>query len=51
MSMTPHYDVPSHLLEFAEHLAKKIRRDVAHHRANPPPEAERIFGFRDGGHA
>jgi hypothetical protein len=51
LSLSPHYDVPSHLREFAEYLAKKIRRDVARYRANPPPEAERIFGFRNGGHA
>ena len=49
MSLTPHYDVPSHLREFAEDLAKKIRRDVARYRANPCPEAERMFGFRNGG--
>jgi hypothetical protein len=51
MAMSPHYDVPSHLREFAEHLAKKIRRDVTRLRADPPPEAERIFGFRNGGRA
>jgi hypothetical protein len=51
MGMTPFYDVPSHLREFAEHLAKKIRRDVARLRAEPCSEAERMFGFRDGGRA
>jgi hypothetical protein len=51
MSLTPHYDVPSHLREFAETLAKKIRRDVARFRAEPCPEAERMFGFRNGGKA
>jgi hypothetical protein len=49
MAMTPYYDVPSHLREFAEHLAKKVRRDVARLRAEPCSEAERMFGFRDGG--
>jgi hypothetical protein len=52
MALTPHYDVPSHLREFAEALAKKIRRDVARLRADPCPEAETMFGFRsDGGRA
>jgi hypothetical protein len=49
MAMAPYYDVPSHLREDAERLAKKIRRDVARLRAEPCPEAERMFGFRDGG--
>jgi hypothetical protein len=49
MSLTPFYDTPSHLREFAETLAKKVRRDVARFRADPPPEAERMFGFRNGG--
>jgi hypothetical protein len=51
MALTPHYDVPSHVREFAERLAKKIRRDVAKLRADPPEEAERIFGFRREGRA
>jgi hypothetical protein len=52
MSLTPHYDVPSHLREFAEALANKMRRDVARLRADPCPEAETMFGFRcDGGRA
>jgi hypothetical protein len=51
MALTPFYDTPSHLREFAEDLAKKIRRDVARLRADPPPEAERILGFRNGGRA
>jgi hypothetical protein len=49
MSLTPHYDTPSHLREFAEALAKKIRRDVARLRADPPREAETLFGFRSEG--
>jgi hypothetical protein len=51
MAMTPFYDTPSRLREDAEHMAKKIRRDVARLRAEPCPEAERFFGFRDGGRA
>jgi hypothetical protein len=51
MSLTPHYDVPSHLREFAEGLTKKIRRDVARLRADPCREAETMFGFRNGGRA
>jgi hypothetical protein len=51
MALTPFYDVPSHLREYAEQLAKKIRRDVARHRAELCPEAERMFGFRNGGRA
>lgn len=52
MSLTPFYDTPSHLREFAEGLAKKIRRDVARYRADPCREAETMFGFRsDGGRA
>jgi hypothetical protein len=51
MALSPHYDVPSHLREFAEQLARKIRREVARQRADPPPEAERILGFRNGGRA
>jgi hypothetical protein len=51
LGLTPHYDTPSHLREFVEHLAKKVRREVARLRAEPCPEAERMFGFRDGGRA
>jgi len=32
-AMSPHFDVPSHLREFAENAAKRIRRDVARARA------------------
>jgi hypothetical protein len=28
-AMSPHFDTPSHLREFAETLAKRVRRDVA----------------------
>lgn len=51
MALTPFQDTPSHLCEFTEDLGKKIRRVVARFRANPPPEAERMFGFRNGGSA
>jgi hypothetical protein len=32
-AMSPHFDTPSHLREFAERLAKRIRRDVSKARA------------------
>jgi hypothetical protein len=32
-AMSPHFDTPSHLREFAETLAKRFRRDVAKARA------------------
>jgi hypothetical protein len=32
-AMSPHFDVPSHLREFAENTAKRIRREVAKARA------------------
>jgi hypothetical protein len=51
MGLTPFYDTPSRLREFTEHLAKKVKRDVARLRADPPPEAELMFGFRNGGRA
>jgi hypothetical protein len=52
MGLSPFYDTPSRLREFAEHLAKKVKRDVARLRADPPREAETLFGFRsDGGRA
>jgi hypothetical protein len=51
MSMSPHYDVPSHLREFAEYLAKKIRRDVARYRADPRPRPNASLAFaRRGEH-
>jgi hypothetical protein len=51
MAMSPAFDTPSHLREFTEKLAKRIRRSVANARANPPPVAERMFGFRNDGNA
>jgi hypothetical protein len=50
-SLSPHFDTPSHLREFADGLAKRVRRGVAYARANPAPEAERMFGFRREGQA
>jgi hypothetical protein len=50
-SMSPHFDQPSHLREFADTLAKRIRRGVAQTRAKPPSGMERFFGFRREGKA
>ena len=47
----PDFDTPSKLRLFAEGLAKRVRRSIAAFRTNPPPEAERMFGFRNGGRA
>jgi hypothetical protein len=41
-AMSPHFDTPSHLREFAETLAKRIRREVAKARA------EGVFGHFGG---
>jgi hypothetical protein len=49
-AMSPHFDVPSHLREFAENTAKRIRRDVAKARAEGLYE-DFIFGARKGGTA
>ena len=49
-AMSPHFDVPSHLREFAETLSKRIRRDVAKARAEGFGE-DFIFGARRGGSA
>jgi hypothetical protein len=51
MAMSPTFDTPSHLREFSEKLAKRLRRSVANARANPPPVAERMFGFRNDSNA
>lgn len=32
-AMSPHFDVPSHLRQFSESLAKRVRREVAKARA------------------
>jgi hypothetical protein len=51
-AMSPHFDVPSHLREFAEALAKRIRRDVAKARAEGGLGRDFIFGAqRQGGSA
>jgi hypothetical protein len=50
MSMSPHFDVPSHLREFAETLSKRVRREVARARAEGFGE-DFIFGARRGGTA
>ena len=48
-SLSPHFDTPSHLREFADTLAKRIRRSVAKNRANPSDDVKRIFGsFQSG---
>jgi hypothetical protein len=49
-AMSPHFDVPSHLREFAESAAKRIRRDVARARAEGYCE-DFIIGARKGGRA
>jgi hypothetical protein len=49
-ALSPHFDVPSHLREFAETTAKRIRRDVARARAEGIGE-KFIFGMRKGGNA
>jgi hypothetical protein len=49
-SLTPHFGTPSHLCEFAEDTAKRIRRDVAKARAEGFC-ADFIFGARKGGTA
>jgi hypothetical protein len=49
-AMSPHFDTPSHLREFAEELAKRITRDVAKARAEGYC-ADFIFGARKGGSA
>src|SRR5262249_48654392 len=49
-AMSPHFDVPSHLREFAENTARRIRRDVAKARAEGFCE-DFVFGARRGGTA
>jgi hypothetical protein len=51
-AMSPHFDTPSHLREFAETLAKRIRRDVSKARAEGGLGRDFIFGAqREGGHS
>ena len=47
-AMSPHFDTPSHLREFAENTAKRIRREVARARAEGVFDH---FGERKGGTA
>jgi hypothetical protein len=49
-ALSPHFDTPSHLREFAENTAKRIRREVAKARAEGYGE-DFIFGARKGGRA
>ena len=49
-AMSPYFDQPSHLREFANGLAKRIRRSVAAARADPN-FTSRIMGARKGGNA
>jgi hypothetical protein len=49
-SLTPHFETPSHLREFAETLAKRIRREVAKARAEGFC-SDFVFGARRGGSA
>jgi hypothetical protein len=50
-AMSPYFDTPSHLREFAEVLAKRIRRDVAKARADGGLGRDFIFGAQRGGTA
>ena len=43
-AMSPHFDTPSHLREFAENTAKRIRREVSRARAEGFGE-DFIFGL------
>ena len=49
-AMSPCFDTPSHLREFAENAARRIRRDVARARSEGIGE-KFIFGMRKGGNA
>ena len=49
-AMSPHFDTPSHLREFAESTAKRIRREVGKARAEGFYE-DFVFGARKGGTA
>jgi hypothetical protein len=51
-AMSPHFDTPSHLREFAKTLAKRIRREVAKARAEGGLGRNFIVGAqRQGGRA
>jgi hypothetical protein len=47
--MSPHFDRPSHLREFAEGLAKRVRRDVAKARAEGGLGSDFIVGAQPQG--
>jgi hypothetical protein len=47
-AMSPYFDTPSHLRQFAENAAKRIRRDVARARAEGIGQ-DFIFDARNGG--
>jgi hypothetical protein len=49
-SLTPHFGRPSHLREFAEELAKRVRREVAKAQAEGFCN-DFVFGARRGGNA
>jgi hypothetical protein len=49
-ALSTHFDTPSHLRKFAEHVEKRIRREVSKARAEGYGE-KFCFGARRGGHA
>jgi len=49
-ALSPTFEVPSHLREFAENTAKRIRHEVARARAEGYCE-DFVFGARRGGNA
>jgi len=50
-SFCPAFDQPRQLRLFADALRKRLIKNIGRARASPPPEAERMFGFRSGGSA
>jgi hypothetical protein len=48
-ALSPHFDTPSHLREFAEKLARRVRRSVA--RARAEGIGDRLHGSRREGRA
>jgi hypothetical protein len=49
-AMSPHFDTPSHVRQFADNLAKRFRRDVSKARAEGYCE-DFVIGARRGGSA
>jgi hypothetical protein len=47
-ALSPHFDTPSHLRDFAEATAKRIRREVSKARAEGYAQ-DFVFGARRGG--